>query len=279
MLLLDKEYIFFNSSFFFKQINQTLPMKQAIILIIFFSTNKDMYSQIQKYYFGLEFGISKEFINVNSNDRNYFDCRRKCWSDSDEFFKRNGTINLSFGIILNKNLNVELGVTRMFLHRTAQYSTIDLIGPSGSLSTSGYFSSRPQLKWNLSFGKQIYLGADIFYIPQIQLAYMYVKNETDTIYYYEENYELFKYNEYEKNLSTNQVFIGIKNKFETHISKNWKIHASLSYNQGLGSNYYIKQEIQLLKDPKTTFYGDKSSRLSHAFVSIGIDFIISKKVQ
>lgn len=254
-----------------------MPMKQVLILIIFFIVNKNMYSQIQKYYFGIEFGISKEFINVNSNDRNYFDCRRKCWSDSDEFFKRNGTTNLSFGIIFNENSNIELGITRMFLHRTAQYVATDLIGSSGSLSTSGYFGSRPQLKWNLSFGKQIYIGADIFYTPHIQLAYMYVKNETDTIYNYEENFELFKYNEFEKNLSMNQIFIGIKNKFETHISKNWKIHGSLCYNQGLASNYYIKQEIQLLKDPKTTFYGDKSSRLSHAFVSIGFDYIIHQK--
>lgn len=259
--------------------NQIMPMKQVLILIIFFCININISAQIQKYYFGLEFGITKEFINVNTNDRNYFDCKRKCWSDSDDFYKRNGTSTLSFGIIFKENLNIEFGITRMFLNRTAQYSTIDLIGPSGSISTSGYYGSRPQLKWNLNFGKQFYLGADIFYTPQIQLAYMYVKNEIDTIYNYEENYEIFKYSEFEKNLSTNQIFIGIKNKFETYITKNWKIHASLAYNQGLVSNYYIKQEIQLLQDPKTTYYGDKSSRLSHAFVSIGFDFIISKKGQ
>jgi hypothetical protein len=233
-------------------------------------------SQIQNYYFGVDFGINKEFINVQSNDMNYFDCQRKCWTDSEGFYKRNGYFNLRIGIISKNKLNFELGFSRLMLNRTAQHFPPDLITSGGS--SLGYLGISPEIKWTLSVGKKYNLGQNVFYYPLGQIAYMLIKNNTDTIYNNVEIFRLYTYREFEQSLNQNHFFIGLKNKFEVQLSKRLKMNASLAYNQGLTKNYYIKQEIQLNQEPKTTFFGSKSSRLSHAFISIGLDYYLASKI-
>lgn len=247
-------------------------MKCLSLLILFFVNCNLIHSQIQSYFIGLDLGINKEFRNRTLNENNLFACRRTCWSREKDFLNRNGSFGINFGAELKSQIYFEMGISRLVLNRSAEYSLtniIHLISNKSIAHGSGYYTSSSAIKWSFGIGKKISLEG-ISIIPQFQLSYVYEENNTDSIYIFEEKEENFKYTEFEKNLAENHFFIGVKNKIEFAAIGNWRLHLTLGYNQGFSKSFEIKQQLTLIDPPYSKFEGHLNSRLSHAFAFLDV---------
>ncbi|MBK6363856.1 MAG: hypothetical protein IPL63_02975 [Saprospiraceae bacterium] len=249
---------------------------KVFFVILLFVVNSQLFAQIDHYYFSVDFGLNREFNQVVSNDNDIFSCWTKCWSDKNGFFNRNGIYTFNLGLEASKKITLELSFSKQTRNFSSQYLLPrELV--VNQTQGAGIIGSSPEYKWTFGAGWKKYLGKNFYYIPFVQAAYMFSKQETETPQLYTEKFESYTYNETQRYYKDNQFFIGIKNNFQWRPSNRWILNLNLGYFQGLSKFYELNQEIIFSSDPETINSGKKISRLSHGYVSLGFSYMFFQK--
>lgn len=243
----------------------------SLLCIIFVSKAG---AQVNSFYFGFDAGLNYTFNKVLSNDRQYFSCEKECWNERDGFLSRNGIFSFTIGLETSKKMIYELSFSRQTINYNPQFLLpFELIG-NGNIG-SGIFGSSTENKWSIGAGRKINLGKNFNYVPSIQFAYMFSRQETETPHVITEEYEKYTYNLIERHYRQNQFFAGIKNNFQWRPSRRWILNLTIGYFQGLATFYKVNQEIVFSLDPDTIYKGEKISRLSHSYATIGVAYVFS----
>ena len=154
---------------------------KVFFVILLFVVNSQLFAQIDHYYFSVDFGLNREFNQVVSNDNDIFSCWTKCWSDKNGFFNRNGIYTFNLGLEASKKITLELSFSKQTRNFSSQYLLPrELV--VNQTQGAGIIGSSPEYKWTFGAGWKKYLGKNFYYIPFVQAAYMFSKQETAVSY-------------------------------------------------------------------------------------------------
>jgi hypothetical protein len=242
-------------------------MKTLTTFVFLFSTAIGM-SQIKDIYIGFENGIKKDFNSFETNENGYFlkpqhDLIGRRFLLGDYYYSFNT------GLTTKNKWNVEVG---FFTHVTASYSIFYLPEIDRGSSTK---SSSPFTKWTLGLGKQLYLGKRFYYIPAIQISYLYTDfSLNEVIGGGGANDLLYNYSYAETYFSNHHFFVGLKNSFQWQFNKYLKLNAGFAYNQGIQNSYQTSHQLQFTSDADKIYRGLSISKLSHSTLFLGVQLNI-----